>query len=108
MTEKPGFFVGTGTRFGLYSIATVPWSATCAARYPLHDRAGRVVSTIAGVLRDASSAGAIIGPYEDLKPAGDYLNKYLTESLTIEEPNHRERRRDGASIDQPISTIRIM
>jgi PAS domain S-box-containing protein len=53
------------------------------SKTPLHDRAGRVIG-IAGVMRDASSAGAIIGPYEDLKPAVDYLNKHFTESITIE------------------------
>ncbi len=53
------------------------------SKTPLHDRTGRVIG-IAGVMRDASSAGAIIGPYEDLKPALDYLNKHFTESITIE------------------------
>jgi AraC-like DNA-binding protein len=53
------------------------------SKTPLHDRAGRVIG-IAGVMRDARSAGAIIGPYEDLKPAVDYLNSHFTESITIE------------------------
>ena len=35
-------------------------------------------------LRNASGAGAIIGPYEYLKPAMDYLNKHFTDSTTIE------------------------
>jgi AraC-like DNA-binding protein len=53
------------------------------SKAPLHDRAGRVIG-IAGVMRDARSAGAIIGPYEDLKPAVDYLNGHFNESITIE------------------------
>ena len=53
------------------------------SKAPLHDRAGRVIG-IAGVMRDARSAGAIIGPYEDLKPAVDYLNSHFSESITIE------------------------
>jgi len=53
------------------------------SKAPLHDRLGRVIG-IAGVMRDARSAGAIIGPYEDLKPAVDYLNGHFNESITIE------------------------
>jgi hypothetical protein len=37
------------------------------SKTPLYDREGRV-----------------IGPYEDLKPAVDYLNSHFTESITIE------------------------
>lgn len=53
------------------------------SKAPLHDRAGRVIG-IAGVMRDARSVGGIIGPYEDLKDAVDYLNSHFTESITIE------------------------
>jgi AraC-like DNA-binding protein len=53
------------------------------SKAPLHDRAGRVIG-IAGVMRDARSAGAVIGPYEDLKPAVDYLNSHFNESIAIE------------------------
>jgi AraC-like DNA-binding protein len=53
------------------------------SKVPLHDRTGRVIG-IGGVMRDARSAGAIIGPYEDLKPAVDYLNSHFNESITIE------------------------
>jgi PAS domain S-box-containing protein len=53
------------------------------SKAPLHDGAGRVIG-IAGVMRDARSAGAIIGPYEDLKPAVDYLNSHFSENITIE------------------------
>ena len=53
------------------------------SKAPLHDRSGRVIG-IAGVMRDARSAGAIIGPYEDLKTAVDYLNGHFNESITIE------------------------
>jgi AraC-like DNA-binding protein len=53
------------------------------SKAPLHDRLGRVIG-IAGVMRDARSAGAIIGPYEDLKTAVDYLNGHFNESITIE------------------------
>jgi PAS domain S-box-containing protein len=53
------------------------------SKAPLHDRSGRVVG-IAGVMRDARSAGAVIGPYEDLKAAVDYLNGHFNESIAIE------------------------
>ncbi len=53
------------------------------SKAPLHDRAGRVIG-IAGVMRDARSAGAIIGPYEDLETAVDYLNSHFNENITIE------------------------
>ncbi len=58
---------------------------TCflCSKVPLHDRAGRVIG-IAGVMRDAQSAGATIGPYEDLRPALEYLNRHFAESVTIE------------------------
>jgi PAS domain S-box-containing protein len=52
-------------------------------KVPLHDEAGRVIG-IAGVMRDARSAGAIIGPYEDLETAVDYLNSHYNESITLE------------------------
>lgn len=53
------------------------------SKAPLHDSAGRIIG-IAGVMRDARSAGAIIGPYDDLKPAVDYLNSHFNENITIE------------------------
>jgi PAS domain S-box-containing protein len=58
---------------------------TCylCSKVPLQDEAGRVIG-IAGVMRDARSAGSTIGPYEDLKPALEYLNNHFTESITIE------------------------
>ena len=33
---------------------------------------------------NAQSAGATLGPYEDLRPALEYLNHYFAESVTIE------------------------
>jgi AraC-like DNA-binding protein len=58
---------------------------TCylCSKVPLRDEAGRVIG-IAGVMRDAQSAGSTIGPYEDLKPALEYLHKHFNESITIE------------------------
>lgn len=53
------------------------------SKAPLHDDAGRVIG-IAGVMRDARSAGSAIGPYEDLKPAVEHLNNHFTESITVE------------------------
>jgi PAS domain S-box-containing protein len=53
------------------------------SKSPLHSSSGRVIG-IAGVMRDARSAGAIIGPYEDLKPAVDYLNSHFNETIMIE------------------------
>jgi len=58
---------------------------TCylCSKVPLHDESGRVIG-IAGVMRDARSAGSTIGPYEALKPAMEYLNNHFTERITIE------------------------
>ena len=53
------------------------------SKTPLHDRSGQVIG-IAGVMRDARSAGAVIGPYEDLKPAVDYLSHHFNETITID------------------------
>ena len=53
------------------------------SKVPLHDPSGRVIG-IAGVMRDALSAGAMIGPYDDLKDAVDYLNGHFNESIAIE------------------------
>jgi AraC-like DNA-binding protein len=53
------------------------------SKLPLRNAQGEIIG-IAGVMRDARSAGAIIGPYEDLKPAVDYLNGHFNESITIE------------------------
>ncbi|MEY5024494.1 MAG: HTH-type transcriptional activator RhaS [Verrucomicrobiota bacterium] len=55
-----------------------------STKIPLHDAEGRVVG-IAGAMRDARSAGAVIGPYEDLKAAVDHLANHFAEDQPIRE-----------------------
>ena len=54
------------------------------SKVPLHDESDRVIG-IAGVMRDAHSDGAVIGPYEDLKPAVEHINSHFTEHIEIEQ-----------------------
>lgn len=53
-----------------------------ASKIPLHDRSGRVIG-IAGAMRDMRSAGAIIGPYDDLKEAIDYMTRHFATEFSV-------------------------
>jgi PAS domain S-box-containing protein len=53
-----------------------------STKIPLHDRAGRVIG-IAGAMRDAQSAGAIMSPYEDLRAAVEHLSRHYAEDLSV-------------------------
>ncbi|MEK0446049.1 MAG: HTH-type transcriptional activator RhaS [Verrucomicrobiota bacterium] len=53
-----------------------------SSKVPLHDRLGNVIG-IAGAMRDARSAGAVIGPYEDLKAAVDHLSRNFSQEIQI-------------------------
>ena len=53
-----------------------------STKIPLHDRSGRVIG-IAGAMRDAQSAGAIMSPYEDLRAAVDHLSRHYAEELSV-------------------------
>lgn len=55
-----------------------------SSKIPLHDTGGKVIG-IAGAMRDARSAGAVIGPYEDLKAAVDHLARNFAEDIRMKD-----------------------
>lgn len=53
------------------------------SKIPLHDSEGSVVG-VAGVMRDALCAGAIMTPYEGLRAAADHISRFFAENLSVE------------------------
>lgn len=55
-----------------------------SSKFPLFDRAGEVVG-IAGLMRDCSQAGSLLGPYKNLSKAIEFIGGNYEKTITVGE-----------------------